>query len=177
MHSAYLPETRAGPVTVWTSPSGVRRIEFGALPKERHTDPPEEWPPNLRAAVDQLREYFAKHRTSFDLELDLSGVASDFQREVYTHLLSVEYGHVTSYGQLAREIGKPDQARAVGQAVGANPIPIVIPCHRVIGSDGRLTGFSGGLQAKVALLKLEGVDVDGATPTSKVHPEVIPLDL
>jgi len=89
----------------------------------------------------------------------------------------VPYGHVTSYGQLAKDVGKPDQARAVGQAVGANPIPIVIPCHRVIASDGRLTGFGGGLPAKVALLKLEGVDVDGARPSSKVHPEVIPLDL
>lgn len=162
---------------MWTSPDGVRRIEFGALPKERHTDPEDEWPPNLRAAVEQLRQYLAKKRTSFDLELDLSGVASEFQREVYDQLRSVEYGHVTSYGQLARDIGKPDQARAVGQAVGANPIPIVIPCHRVIGSDGRLTGFSGGLAAKVELLKLEGVDVDGASPSSRVHPEVIPLDL
>jgi methylated-DNA-[protein]-cysteine S-methyltransferase len=109
--------------------------------------------------------------------LDFSGVGSDFQQEVYDALRRVPHGHVTSYGQLAREIGKPDQARAVGQAVGANPIPIVIPCHRVIGSDGSLTGFSGGLTAKVELLKLEGVDVAGTSPTSKVHPEVIPLDL
>jgi len=127
--------------------------------------------------VEQLREYFAKERTSFDLPLDLSGVTSDFQREVYNQLLKVEHGHVMSYGQIAREIGKPDQARAVGQAVGANPIPIIVPCHRVIASDGRLTGFSGGLKRKVVLLKLEGIDVDGSSPNSKVHPEVIPLDL
>jgi len=131
----------------------------------------------LRAAVEQLEEYFAKERTVFDLELDFSGVTSGFQQEVYDQLRRVEYGHVTSYGQLAREIGKPDQARAVGQAVGANPIPIIIPCHRVIASDGSLTGFSGGLLAKVELLKLEGVDVSGTNPSSKVHPEVIPLDL
>ncbi len=127
--------------------------------------------------MEQLREYFAKERTSFDLPLDLSGVTSDFQREVYNQLLKVEHGHVMSYGQIAREIGKPDQARAVGQAVGANPIPIIVPCHRVIASDGRLTGFSGGLKRKVVLLKLEGIDVDGSSPNSKVHPEVIPLDL
>jgi methylated-DNA-[protein]-cysteine S-methyltransferase len=172
-----MPSTRAGPVTIWTSPNGVRRIEFGALPRERHTDPPEVWPPNLIEAVRQLREYFAKERTEFDLRLDFSGVTSGFQREVYDRLLAIEYGHVASYGQIAKEIGKPDQARAVGQAVGANPIPIVVPCHRVVASDGRLTGFAGGLAAKVSLLKLEGIDVDGRSPSSRVHPEVIPLDL
>lgn len=155
----------------------MRRLEFGALPRERHTNPPEEWPDGLRRAVEQLQEYFGKERTTFDLELDFSGVTSDFQREVYDRLLLVEYGHVTSYGQLASEIGKPDQARAVGQAVGANPIPILVPCHRVIASDGRLTGFSGGLEAKVALLTLEGIDVGGTSATSRVYPEVIPLDL
>lgn len=177
VHSAHLPVTRAGPVTVWTSPSGVRRIEFGALPRERNTDPPEDWPDNLRTAVGQLEEYFAKERKEFELDLDLSGATTEFQLEVYAKLMEVPHGHVTSYGQLAREIGKPEQARSVGQAVGANPIPIVVPCHRVIASDGRLTGFSGGLPTKVALLKLEGIDVDGASPNSRVHPEVIPLDL
>lgn len=131
----------------------------------------------LRVAVTQLEEYFAKARTAFDVELDWSGVSSDFQRDVYARLLEIQHGHVVSYGQIAKDVGKPDQARAVGQAVGANPIPIVVPCHRVIASDGRLTGFSGGLHVKVALLKLEGIDVDGATPNSRVHPEVIPLDL
>ena len=177
VHSAHLPATRAGPITVWTSHEGVRRIEFGALPKESNADPPEAWPPVLRDAVRQLEEYFARERTGFDLPLDFSGVTSDFQRDVYELLRSVEYGHVTSYGQVARDVGKPDQARAVGQAVGANPIPIVVPCHRVIASDGSLTGFGGGLHAKVALLKLEGVEVSGTSPSSKVHPEVIPLDL
>ncbi len=125
----------------------------------------------------QLEEYFAKDRGSFDLELDFTGSTTGFQRDVYDRLLQIEYGHVVSYGQVARDIGKPDMARAVGQAVGANPIPIVVPCHRVVASDGSLTGFGGGLPAKVALLKLEGIDVDGSKASSKVHPEVIPLDL
>ena len=162
---------------MWTSSEGVRRIEFGALPRDHHTDPPEAWPPLLRAAVQQLEEYFAKERSTFDLPLDFSGVHTDFQRDVYDRLLGIEHGHVLSYGQVARDIGKPDMARAVGQAVGANPIPILVPCHRVVASDGKLTGFGGGLAAKAALLKLEGIDVDGARPNSKVHPEVIPLDL
>lgn len=166
-----------GPITIWTSPRGVRHIEFGPLPRERNTDPPEAWPAGLGAAVDQIREYLAKERRSFDLELDFAEVITDFQRDVYARLLAVEYGHVTSYGKIAEEIGKPDQARAVGQAVGANPIPIVIPCHRVVGSDLRLIGYSGGLAVKVSLLKLEGVDVDGVSAKSRVHPEIIPLDL
>lgn len=162
---------------MWVSPSGVRRIEFGGLPVGDHTDPPEAWPPVLVRAVEQLEEYFEKSRRTFDLPLDFSDTLTDFQREVYDRLLEVEYGHVVSYGQLARAVGKPDMARAVGQAVGANPLPIVVPCHRVVASDGSLTGFGGGLRAKAALLKLEGIDVDGTKPTSKVHPEVIPLDL
>ncbi len=155
----------------------MRRIEFGALPRGHHTDAPDERPPQLRAAVQQLEEYFAGERETFDLELDLPESTTEFQRDVYDRLLGIEYGHVVSYGQVARDIGQPNMARAVGQAVGANPIPIVVPCHRVIASDGSLTGFGGGLRAKAALLKLEGIDVDGTKPSSKVHPEVIPLDL
>ena len=166
-----------GPVTIWTSPVGVRRIEFGALPRERNTDPPAAWPSTLRTAVKQLEEYFARTRRVFDLPLDWAGASSGFQRDVYDRLLEIEYGHVVSYGEIAKDLGKPDMARAVGQAVGANPIPIVVPCHRVVASDGSLTGFGGGLPAKVALLKLEGIDVSGDRPSSKVHPEVIPLDL
>jgi len=177
VHSAHLADTRVGGVTIWTSPRGVRRIEFGPLPRDRHRDEQAVQPDQLREAVRQIEAYFTKERTSFDLPLDFSGVSSDFQREVYEELLKVEYGHVTTYGEIARAIGKPDQARAVGQAVGANPILIVVPCHRVIASDGRLTGFSGGLRRKVALLRMEGIEVEGASPNSRVHPEVIPLDL
>ena len=109
--------------------------------------------------------------------MDFPNSITQFQQDVYDRLLNIEYGHIVSYGQVARDIGQPNMARAVGQAVGANPIPIVVPCHRVIASDGRLTGFAGGIRTKVALLKLEGVDVDGSKPSSKVYPEVIPLDL
>jgi methylated-DNA-[protein]-cysteine S-methyltransferase len=164
-------------VTVWVSPLGVRRIEFGRLPAGHRGDPPEAWPALLVDAVRQLECYFARERQAFDLTLDFPDTVSGFQREVYDRLLTIAYGQVVSYGRVAKDIGKPDMARAVGQAVGANPIPIVVPCHRVVASDGSLTGFGGGLPAKVALLKLEGIDVDGEKPTSKVHPEVIPLDL
>jgi methylated-DNA-[protein]-cysteine S-methyltransferase len=159
------------------SPKGVRRIEFGALPRGSQSAPREAWPPVLGDAVAELEEYFAKKRRVFDLALDFPEATTDFQHDVYRRLLEIEYGHVASYGQVARDIGKPDMARAVGQAVGSNPLPIVVPCHRVVASDLSLTGFGGGLRVKVALLKLEGIDVDGAKPSSKVRPEVIPLDL
>ncbi len=177
IHSAHLADTRAGPITVWVSPKGVRRIEFGSLPRGSNATAEDEWPARLREAVGQIREYLDRERRSFELDLDFPDALTDFQRDVYDRLLAIEYGHVVSYGQVARDVGKPDMARAVGQAVGANPIPIVVPCHRVVASDGSLTGFGGGLRAKAELLKLEGIDVTGTTPTSKVHPEVIPLDL
>lgn len=155
----------------------MRRIEFGSLPRDHRGTPREEWPERLAVAVAQLEEYFAKARRAFELELDWPHTLTGFQRDVYARLLEIEYGHVTSYGRIACDIGRPEMARAVGQAVGANPIPIVVPCHRVVASDGSLAGFGGGLVAKAALLRLEGIEVDGAGPTSKVHPEVIPLDL
>ncbi|HET9949552.1 MAG TPA: methylated-DNA--[protein]-cysteine S-methyltransferase [Longimicrobiales bacterium] len=155
----------------------MRRIEFGPLPRGHAADPPDAWPPTLRAAVAQLEEYFARERTSFDLPLDFPDSLSPFQRDVYERLLRIGYGRVASYGQVARDIGRPDMARSVGQAVGANPIPIVVPCHRVVASDLSLTGFGGGLPVKAALLRLEGIGVDGTSPSSKVRPEVIPLDL
>ncbi len=163
-------------MTIWASPGGVRRIEFGPLPQAGHADPPEAWTALLRTSVAQLEEYFRGERSAFDVPLDLEAV-TDFQRDVYAHLLDVPYGRVTTYGQLARTVGRVGLARAVGQAVGANPIPIVIPCHRVIAADGRLGGFSGGLDVKVALLAIEKVYADGTTESSKIQPDILRLDL
>ncbi len=101
----------------------------------------------------QLSEYFAGRRTSFDLPLDLVG--SPFQLRVWRQLLEVGYGETTSYGELARRIGRPAAARAVGAANGSNPISIVVPCHRLIGARGALTGYSGGVAKKRSLLELE----------------------
>ena len=101
-----------------------------------------------------------------------------FQRSVYGRLLEIPYGHVVSYGKVATDLGQDvAAARAVGQAVGSNPVPIMVPCHRVVGSDGQLSGYGGGLDRKAALWRLEGIEVDGARPTSRVHPEAIGLPL
>lgn len=107
----------------------------------------------IRAAILQLEEYFAGERKGFTMPLLFSG--SEFQNSVWEELLKVSYGETLSYGELARRVGNPRGVRAVASAVGANPISIFVPCHRIIGSDGSLTGFAGGLDAKTALLKLE----------------------
>lgn len=104
-------------------------------------------------AAAQLADYFAGARTAFDLPLRLEGTA--FQRRVWDALRTIPYGETWSYGQLAAEIGSPGASRAVGLANGRNPVAIVVPCHRVVGADGRLTGYGGGLERKRALLDLE----------------------
>jgi len=108
----------------------------------------------MHAVHAQLREYFAGKRRTFDLPLDPRG--TPFEQRVWSRLREIPYGITTSYGAIAQEFGLENGARAVGRANGANPIPIVIPCHRVIGADGTLTGFGGGLPLKRALLELEG---------------------
>jgi methylated-DNA-[protein]-cysteine S-methyltransferase len=101
----------------------------------------------------QLNEYFAGKRKQFSLEFDFAG--SDFQKRVWETLAGIPFGETPSYGEIARRIGRPKAARAVGAAIGRNPISIAVPCHRVIGSNGKLTGFAGGLDTKAALLRLE----------------------
>ena len=117
------------------------------------------WPmqpdhPVLTVARKQLDEYFAGRRTAFDLPLDLQG-GTPFQRSVWQALLGIPAGQRTSYAILSQRIGKPAAVRAVGAAVGRNPVSIVVPCHRVVGTDGSLTGYAGGLDRKTALLQLE----------------------
>ncbi|NKZ14320.1 methylated-DNA--[protein]-cysteine S-methyltransferase [Mycolicibacterium septicum DSM 44393] len=104
-------------------------------------------------AADQLSAYFAGERTEFDLELDMVG--TQFQRRVWEALQTIPYGETCSYGEIARQIGSPSASRAVGLANGHNPIGIIVPCHRVIGANGSLTGYGGGLDRKRALLELE----------------------
>lgn len=105
------------------------------------------------AVVEQLSAYFAGERTQFDIDLDLAG--TQFQRRVWAALLTIPYGQTRSYGQLATQIGSPTASRAVGLANGRNPISIIVPCHRVIGANGSLTGYGGGIERKRALLLLE----------------------
>jgi methylated-DNA-[protein]-cysteine S-methyltransferase len=112
-------------------------------------------PRQLDPVRRQLDEYFEHRRTEFDLDTDLSPLP-EFQRGVLTELARVPFGQVTTYGALAGKIGRPRAARAVGGALNRNPVPIVLPCHRVVGASGSLTGYAGGLDRKETLLRLEG---------------------
>ncbi len=110
--------------------------------------------PILKETATQLEEYFAGERTEFELTMELDG--TEFQREVWAELTRIPYGETISYGELARRVGRPKGPRAVGQANGRNPIPIIVPCHRVLASNG-IGGYGGGLKVKRALLAVEGV--------------------
>jgi methylated-DNA-[protein]-cysteine S-methyltransferase len=128
--------------------------------RQKHLPDSVAWPhapahPVLQQAVAQLREYFAGRRTSFELPLDLQG-GTAFQQSVWRALLAIPSGRTVSYRHVGEQAGRPGALRAVGAAVGRNPLSIVVPCHRVVGSDGSLTGYAGGLERKRALLQLEG---------------------
>lgn len=132
---------------VWFERSRPERVRpRGDVESARH--------PVLVEAERQLREYFAGRRRAFDLTLDFVG--TPFQRSVWNALLTIPFGQTRSYGQIAKQVGRPSASRAVGAANGRNPVSIVAPCHRVVGSTGALTGFGGGLDVKERLLRLEG---------------------
>jgi methylated-DNA-[protein]-cysteine S-methyltransferase len=148
-------ESRVGPLLLAGDATALTRLEFHEAGRHRlriESHWREDAEP-FRAAVQQLGEYFAGDRREFELALRLDG--TEFQRRVWAELVRIPYGETISYGELARRIGNPAAARAVGLANGANPVAIVVPCHRVIGSDGSLTGFGGGLPIKQKLLDLE----------------------
>jgi methylated-DNA-[protein]-cysteine S-methyltransferase len=144
-----------GPMLLARTSSGLAGAWFAA--QKHHPgaiDAPERAnDPLLRAAAAQLRAYFAGEADAFDLPLDLQG--TPFQRSVWQALLRIERGATCSYGDIARSLGMPSASRAVGSAVGRNPVSIVVPCHRVVGRSGGLTGYAGGLDRKRALLRLE----------------------
>jgi methylated-DNA-[protein]-cysteine S-methyltransferase len=140
-------DSPVGPLTLAERDGALARLSFGA--HGRHGAPT----PLLARATEQLSEYFAGERRGFDLPLAPTG--TDFQLACWRALAEIPYGETRSYGEQAVRIGKPESIRAVGAANGANPIAIILPCHRVIGADGSLTGFGGGLETKRRLLDLE----------------------
>jgi methylated-DNA-[protein]-cysteine S-methyltransferase len=158
-------ESPLGPLTLIGGPAGLAGVRFpGKGPALREADHD---PDALADAAHQLEEYFTGRRRSFELRLDLRG--TPFQRAVWDQLQALPYGTTVSYGELARRIERPDRVRAVGGAVGRTPVPIIVPCHRVIGSDGSLTGYGGGIHRKAALLSLESSVAAGGGPEPAWH--------
>ncbi|WP_416545629.1 methylated-DNA--[protein]-cysteine S-methyltransferase [Limnohabitans sp. DCL3] len=161
-------ESPLGNITLLASPQGLCGAWFA---HQRHEPAESEqalWQHNaqhplLEQAALQLQAYFAGDLDAFDLPLDLSG-GTPFQQSVWQALLTVPSGQSQTYGQLAKRLHKPEAVRAVGAAVGRNPVSIIVPCHRILGADGQLTGYAGGLWRKQALLKLEGHPI--ALPSS-----------
>ena len=160
-------ESPLGPLTLVAGPEGLRQLGFPG----RFRPPPEARRGPIPAVVDELEAYFAGERRSFDMSLDLHG--TPLQREVWRRLLEIPYGATTTYGELAGRVDRSlygsdvepyRRARAVGAANGRNPVPIIVPCHRVIGADGSLTGYGGGLRRKQALLDLERRSLAGVPP-------------
>jgi len=164
MNKLYFQELETPLGTLWVvgSSKGICRICFSAQSFEdssswfkRHFSclPEEGWQPSLREAIGQLTQYFEGKRRDFDLPLDLRG--TPFQVGMWRQLLKIPYGSTASYGEVALRMGNPRASRAVGSAAGNNPLSIVVPCHRLIGQDGSLVGFAGGLAIKEKLLGSE----------------------
>lgn len=142
-----------GLLTLVASDDGLRKVLWADQADEAGDAEFDDGHPVLEAAAVQLTEYFAGERSTFDLPLDLIG--TDFQKAAWLALADVPYGETTSYGEQAERIGRKGAFRAVGAANGKNPVPIVLPCHRIVGANGALTGFAGGLGIKQQLLALE----------------------
>jgi methylated-DNA-[protein]-cysteine S-methyltransferase len=152
---AELP-TQQGPLRIAIDECGLRYVDFVAGQRPPPTS--HDWEQDPRALAPYLAEfaaYFAGRLQVFSLPCAAAG--TEFQQRVWQRLSAIGYGTTLSYGELASELGNPAASRAVGTAVGRNPLSIIIPCHRVVGRDGRLTGYAGGLAIKAALLQLEGV--------------------
>jgi methylated-DNA-[protein]-cysteine S-methyltransferase len=160
--------TLMGDVRLAASSRGLVGLWFdGQRHQPRQLDGPDAWPtddahPVLREAAQQVQAYLRGERTQFDLPLDLSG-GTPFQQAVWQALLAIPRGGTTSYGTIARALGNPAAVRAVGAAVGRNPVSVAVPCHRVLGSTGSLTGYAGGLHRKTALLQLEAAPFDDSS--------------
>ncbi len=154
-------ESPVGPITLIASDVALVSLSWGEDLSEfaAHLRPGHggKRNPLLTASATQLKEYFIGKRTLFDIPLAPNG--TEFQKRVWQQLLKIPYGQYITYGEQARRLGQPKSARAVGAANGKNPIGIIIPCHRVLGASGCLTGFAGGLETKRQLLAIEGVHV------------------
>ena len=161
MEYTWMQDTPVGRLLLAGDDAGLRYLLFDRVrtPGQKSLPKPD-WTENAARFCDvvkQLKEYFNGQRHEFDVQLAAEG--TEFQQKVWNALTTVPFGETASYGQIAKSIGRPEASRAVGMANGRNPISIIVPCHRIIGSNGKLVGYGGGLNRKKTLLTLEGVAV------------------
>lgn len=151
MKNVFYYQTELGVIGIADNGAAITDVFFGqeAAPKELV----EKETPLIKKAITEIKEYLAGKRTSFDLPLEMKG--TDFQKATWQALLTIPYGETRSYKQIAEQIGRPKACRAIGMANNRNPISIIVPCHRVIGANGSLVGYGGGLALKARLLSLE----------------------
>jgi O-6-methylguanine DNA methyltransferase len=180
--SSFLLESPLGLLLADVTPRGLRRLDFVERALDigggRRSSAPigldgqtSASPADLEVArllADQLQDYFSGARQDFELPLDID-TGSPFQRRVWQAIAAIPYGSTASYGEIAAAAGRPGAFRAAGSACGANPVALVVPCHRVVAAGRRLGGYGGGLETKVWLLRLEGVQCDGMEPGSRVR--------
>ncbi|MEZ6060758.1 MAG: methylated-DNA--[protein]-cysteine S-methyltransferase [Planctomycetaceae bacterium] len=161
MFYTWMNDTPIGRLLIAGEQLALKYVLFDNGPgRDRNRQPRPDWEENaamLQEPVRQLNAYFRGQLRHFDLPLAADG--TEFQKQVWSALSAIPFGETTSYGEIARAIGRSQASRAVGMANGRNPISIVVPCHRVIGSSGKLVGYGGGLDRKTTLLRLEGVAV------------------
>jgi methylated-DNA-[protein]-cysteine S-methyltransferase len=171
LHYYRIPSSPVGPLLLAASKLGLGLLEFerGVFPPRNGHFANAQWEESarkMRPYIRELEQYFVGHRREFSFELDLRG--TEFQRRCWQALLSISYGDTRTYAEIARAVGQPRGFRAVGMANHDNPLAIVVPCHRVIASDGTLGGYGGGLPAKRWLLELEGVKFEEQMKLFKV---------
>jgi methylated-DNA-[protein]-cysteine S-methyltransferase len=159
MFYCHMNDTPVGPLLIAGDDNGLRHVSFAKTHfSSPEITPDENWELDerrLKEPIRQLKAYFAGKLKTFDLPLSANG--TDFQRRVWNALCQIPFGKTASYGEIAHAVGNPAASRAVGLANGQNPIAIIVPCHRVIGKNGKLVGYGGGVEHKQTLLKLEGV--------------------
>ena len=166
IQDATMYDTLIGTIRIWAGPQGIKRLSFEGTSSESRREESTPDSAVIRKATKQLAQYFTGELKRFDLPLDLSS-CSDFQLRVFQELHEIPYGQFQTYRNLAEALDQPRASRSVGQALKANPIPIFLPCHRVIRSDGRLGGYVGNLehnlQRKTTLLEMEGIKIKNGT--------------
>ena len=175
-----IQDTPLGTIRIWAGASGIKKVSFDDHGPQVTDTSNSADNKILREAIEQLERYFSGELRSFNLPLDLTG-RTRFQLRILEQLRTIPYGQLASYKDIAEGLGEPQASRSVGQALKANPIPVILPCHRVIRSDGTLGGYAGSslknIRRKTTLLEIEGAEIPGKAPKDTIQNEMLSFPL